>query len=74
MKMGAGEAGSPSRTVIFGFEASACAPLEEALRVRARISKRDDLERRDSTTAPPCLPVAPVIRIFLAAAMIACRK
>ena len=51
-------------SVIFGLEASFCAEGEEVLRVRARISKGAEEAMRASTTAPPCFPVAPMMRIL----------
>lgn len=62
-KIDAGFLISPWMTVTFGFEASHCALL--ASRVRARIWNGALLAMRASITAPPCFPVAPVIKIFL---------
>lgn len=57
--------------VTLGLEARYFALLESGLRVKARISMGMDegekRERRASRTAPPCLPVAPVIRNLRAA-------
>jgi len=41
--------------------ASFCALAELVSRVTARIVKSEDWVRRASITAPPCLPVAPVM-------------
>ena len=54
-------------TVTFGIAASRFADGLAALRVTAKISKdglfeMDDLEFRAEMRAPPCFPVAPVIR------------
>ena len=60
--MAAGEVESPSTTVTLGFEARDLAFAEEASRDRARIWNGEELARRASITAPPCFPVAPVMR------------
>ena len=55
----------PSIKVTLGdFAASALAEAEVVLRVKARMLKEeaDGEARRDVMRAPPCLPVAPVIR------------
>lgn len=46
---------------------SACADFDAVLRVTARMLKpaASGMLRRALTTAPPCLPVAPVTRIVL---------
>lgn len=55
--------------LILGFAARDCARGEEAFRVRAKIwiGKKGEAERRQETTEPPCLPVAPPTRYFLVA-------
>lgn len=65
-KIEASEVRSPSTTVIYGLAARDCAFADLALRVRARIVNGVvSRERMASMTALPCLPVAPVMRIFL---------
>jgi hypothetical protein len=54
---------SPVTSLIFGdFWRSLCADADWALRVRARISNGAFALTSALMTAPPCLPVAPVIR------------
>src|SRR5271154_2722974 len=55
---------SPWTRETLGLEASFWAAGEEGFRVRARIEKGGlaGESRRALTTAPPCLPVAPVMR------------
>ena len=52
--------------MFWAFLARAVAEAEDGLRVRARRLKvlEDGEARRASMTAPPCLPVAPVMRMF----------
>ena len=64
LNMAAGSSRSPSTMLILGdFCASFRAEEDWALRVTARISKGAFWESRFLITEPPCLPVAPVIRI-----------
>ena len=63
-KIEAGFVISPWTMVTLGFEVRDCALL--ALRVRARIWNGALLAIKASSTAPPCFPVAPVTKIFLA--------
>lgn len=69
-KMGAGFMESPWTRVTLGLEASFWAEGEEVLRVRARISKGAEEAMRASITAPPCLPVAPVMRTLRSAMVV----
>src|SRR4051812_35580982 len=65
--MGSGAVGSPTMTETLAIASSAFARPDSAFRVRANMWIGDELLRRDSTTAPPCLPVAPSTRYFWAA-------
>lgn len=52
-----------TREIFFDLAASRCAEGDAGSRVRARMRKSAPHFRRALTTAPPCLPVAPVTRI-----------
>ena len=65
-KIAAGSVGSPWINSTWGCWARVLARGESGLRVRARMRKLWlwDWASRASTTAPPCLPVAPTTRIL----------
>lgn len=64
LKIPAGSSRLPCTTLILGdLSARFLAALDCGLRVTARISMSASSARRALTTAPPCLPVAPVTRI-----------
>ena len=67
--MGAGFVLSPETIVMLGFWARRVADALLGLRVKARISKGEE-ERRAEITAPPCLPVPPVMRCLRRGAVI----
>ena len=68
-KIVSGVEGSPTMTLTLACEARDWARGEDALRVRAKIwmGNVGEAERREQTTEPPCLPVAPRTRYFLVA-------